>query len=39
MIQALTQTETESPNTDKPVFEHTVLSQKDIPNKDITDNS
>ena len=39
MIQALTQTETESPNTDKPVFEHTVLSQEDIPNKDITDNS
>ena len=41
MIQALTQTETESPNTDKPVFEHTVLSQKDIPNKDIdiSDNS
>lgn len=39
MIQALTQTETESSNTDKPVFENGVSSQKDLPNKDISDNS
>ena len=39
MKQMLQPSETESPNTDKPVFENVVSSQKDLPNKDISDNS
>jgi putative DNA primase/helicase len=39
MKQMLQPSETQISSTDKPVFEHTVLSQKDLPNKDISDNS
>ena len=39
MKQMLQPSETQISSTEKPVFEKTVSSQKDLPNKDISDNS